>query len=762
MIPSNNNSNSSVSIPARLDQLDKQMDNLKEQIAKVKSNSRLSAAERNSKIGKLKAKLNQAYDEYAAEEEKISSVASNSLYDLVLDVATVAAYPMTVAMRFAENHPVFAAGLVLGSSVLSAIAAPITEGQQLNATRETLAKNVVKRAAPQTPEFEKAEKWCKGNPENQLGCVQKMLNVVHKPSAGNESVSSANQYFSNHFANNTGALLNEAQNKHKEWTAVVKELEQVKANGTLSPTVVEPLTQNNRTLASVLKFCPSATDSSTSNTTTSASPTLFANTTSAVNATASGTGTINVTDTASGTDTNNATSRLIHEKAKCARNFVELPTNRTEAAAYLKLDVDNFINQVQRRERAWNRTVSHLSKKLKEQLVTQKPTMASTVTSTKSSKIARPTPKPELDICGRPLVRDANYASEQEESLDLEALKGTMEAGYDVPYQHGTKAGYSNPNWMAGVHNDVNLAGMSIPGTHNSLSMYGGDSVRTQSLNTTEQLKMGNRYFDTRFSYSRSSGRLEAYHGVVYQHDNLDNFLGHVTKFLTENPTETVVVRVRNEAGHRANAERFYEGFKETVCKYKEHYATPKGDNPKLGSIRGKFIVIPYFETYSSRVGLDTKRLTVQDNYYLRHNWALHGKWKAAKQHFENKPANKISINYLSGSGGVFPYFVASGRASPGGDQLWTGGIARRGEVYKDFVRRHCLIRLCSIYFKGTNLMLEEMAKAGNHDDPLGIVAMDFPGGSVVDTIIQHNRRDVRYILKKVKVDDKNKLKHKE
>lgn len=61
----------------------------------------------------------------------------------------------------------------------------------------------------------------------------------------------------------------------------------------------------------------------------------------------------------------------------------------------------------------------------------------------------------------------------------------------------------------------------------------------------------------------------------------------------------------------------------------------------------------------------------IQDEYHLSTNWDLYDKWTKVKDHLTNAnnsdPSNrKTFINFLSGSGGSFPYFVASGQSSPG------------------------------------------------------------------------------------------------
>jgi 1-phosphatidylinositol phosphodiesterase len=75
-----------------------------------------------------------------------------------------------------------------------------------------------------------------------------------------------------------------------------------------------------------------------------------------------------------------------------------------------------------------------------------------------------------------------------------------------------------NKNWMETISDSVKIADMSIPGTHDSLSLFGGDLAETQVWSITRQLEVGVRFFDFRFLPARDSAGneyLEAFHGVI-------------------------------------------------------------------------------------------------------------------------------------------------------------------------------------------------------------------------------------------------------
>lgn len=321
-------------------------------------------------------------------------------------------------------------------------------------------------------------------------------------------------------------------------------------------------------------------------------------------------------------------------------------------------------------------------------------------------------------------------------------LLGQMDHGYDLPYLWGSYPGYSNPDWMAGIDDSKSLAEISIPGTHNSLSTSGNLYSITQTLDAADQLDMGIRYFDVRFKYR--NGVLQAYHGDFKQPSTFDEFMGVVSTFLYARPTETVLIRIQNEAGASNNEKAFFDRFKMVSNKYNDQKIIPSSITPRLRDVRGKFIFIRDFNISGGRIGLDRRDFFIQDRYTVQTNWDLYRKWEDVKNHFNEIKSNNgknISLNYLSGSNIAFPYFVASGKSSAGSHdpQLWTGVSTVSKNKYPDFPRRDCLGTLCSVYFAGTNQLTNSWIENGKLTNNLGVVVMDFPGGDLVDNIILSN-----------------------
>lgn len=309
---------------------------------------------------------------------------------------------------------------------------------------------------------------------------------------------------------------------------------------------------------------------------------------------------------------------------------------------------------------------------------------------------------------------------------------------HDSPgYSHDSQAKTSNPDWMAGLKDDTLLSQLSIPGTHDTMSFYGGDAVQTQSMSLDAQLESGVRVLDIRCRHIEDIFAI--HHGMVFQKTFFGDVLNTVTAFLNKHPNETVLMRVKEEYTPEKNTRTFAETFGDYYWKtWRNSFWTPTSDNPRLGDIRGKIVILQDFSS-SQKYGINYDSFSTQDEYNLTTNWDLYGKWTAVKDHLQRAndgPSTTKYMNYLSGSGGSFPYFVVSGHSSPqtGAPRLATG-LTTPGwkDKWPDFPRVSCFIGICTIAFEGTDVLTYE--RLGNYKR-VGIIMSDFPGpGLITGTI---------------------------
>lgn len=313
-------------------------------------------------------------------------------------------------------------------------------------------------------------------------------------------------------------------------------------------------------------------------------------------------------------------------------------------------------------------------------------------------------------------------------------------------YLHNTSIPYRNNDWMKFVPGDMQIRTLSLPGTHDSMAHYGGDMVQTQSLPLPIQLSAGIRALDLRLRHINN--RFAIHHGIVYQHASFGDALNILRAFLKSSPSETVLVRVKEEHTPSGNTQTFNETFLDYYSEYQDIIWKGGSDNPTLNEVRGKVVFLQDFS--GPRFGIDYDSFDIQDRYQLGSNWDLYGKWEAVEDHLWKAAASgKSSISYLSGSGGSFPYFVASGHSSPGtsAPRLATG-LTTPGwsHMFPDFPRVDCFIGICTIAFEGTNVLttrhlewLLSLDYGINSFNYVGIVYADFPGQGLIDNTIKFN-----------------------
>lgn len=327
-------------------------------------------------------------------------------------------------------------------------------------------------------------------------------------------------------------------------------------------------------------------------------------------------------------------------------------------------------------------------------------------------------------------------------------------AHYHRAYFHSENDGFVRyPNWMEYISDDWMLSELALPGTHDSSTFTSSNpSVGVQAINFYQQLIYGIRVFDIRFRHTSNGFAL--HHWKYFLNVMFGDFLNNVTTFLQQYPSETVLFRLKEERPEDNNNSRSkLETLKFYLRDHKDHYLHT-GRDIKLGVARGKFIILVNDGAFKG-YGLDYPSFEIQDNYKLNTNWDLHWKWNQVRDHLLKScygDKTKFYVNYLSGSKGSFPYFVASGHILPGtnADRLWTGLVALKSDtkMYPDFPRLNCFLGICSIYFEGTNILtnyflflINQFREFGRSEPQrtVGIIMADFPGTSLIYEIIMNN-----------------------
>src|SRR5262249_10761867 len=102
-------------------------------------------------------------------------------------------------------------------------------------------------------------------------------------------------------------------------------------------------------------------------------------------------------------------------------------------------------------------------------------------------------------------------------------------------------------NWMSAVQGKQ-LFALMIPGTHDSGTEAFVGLSRTQYYKIDEQLVNGVRFLDMRVAWNPAEGNFHVVHAAdEVSYLNFDTVVTWCSEFLKSNPTETIVMSIKQE-----------------------------------------------------------------------------------------------------------------------------------------------------------------------------------------------------------------------
>ncbi|XP_030066329.1 uncharacterized protein LOC115474806 [Microcaecilia unicolor] len=216
-----------------------------------------------------------------------------------------------------------------------------------------------------------------------------------------------------------------------------------------------------------------------------------------------------------------------------------------------------------------------------------------------------------------------------------------------------------NPDWMSSIPDGRYISDLSIPGTHDSLSLYGGNLIQCQSWSLYSQYEAGIRFVDVRCRHFGDS--LPIHHDLKYQHCFFNNVLDDTFNFLHQHPKETILMRVKKEYDPAENKESFCD----TVSRYIKDAGSSQfwlsNYIPTLGQVRGKIIIL---QDYSGPfMGIPYHSLCIADKYNIPTLFDVGWKWCNVEQNLNSARhgnCRQMYLTFCSGSGGgAYPNAVA-------------------------------------------------------------------------------------------------------
>ncbi|MFJ6572391.1 phosphatidylinositol-specific phospholipase C [Streptomyces sp. NPDC091292] len=230
-------------------------------------------------------------------------------------------------------------------------------------------------------------------------------------------------------------------------------------------------------------------------------------------------------------------------------------------------------------------------------------------------------------------------------------------------------------DWMGGFGDATALQRLSIPGTHDSGARFGNAWVKCQNITIPEQLNAGIRFLDIRCRLFENAFTI--HHEAFYQNLNFDDVLVACRDFLSSRPSETVLMRVKQEYSTESDAEfrRVFDSYLNRGWRSLFHIADAL---PSLGQARGKVVLI------ANNGGLPGPQWGNTGIYDIQDDWnaAPGSKYPLIEAHFRKaaQQPGKQFINFVS-TAALLPPSYNAGQLNPrvktfltgSGSAGWTG-----------------------------------------------------------------------------------------
>ncbi|MCQ8192506.1 phosphatidylinositol-specific phospholipase C [Streptomyces rugosispiralis] len=254
-------------------------------------------------------------------------------------------------------------------------------------------------------------------------------------------------------------------------------------------------------------------------------------------------------------------------------------------------------------------------------------------------------------------------------------------------------------DWLSAIADATPVQRLTLPGTHDSGARFGGPWTECQNTTIADQLASGIRFLDIRCRAFDNA--FPIHHGAFYQNLNFDDVLGACRSFLSAHPSETVLMRVKQEYSEESAAE--FRRIFDTYLDDKGWRSLFRLDStlPALGQARGRVVLLADSDNMPGVRYGDGALFDIQDDYMAEPI----GKYPKIEAQFRKAAAQpgKLFMNYVS-TAALLPPRSNADRLNPRVKSFLEGA--------------------------------EAQVLTG-----LGIVPMDFPNttSGLVDALVRHN-----------------------
>ncbi|MDQ0794920.1 phosphatidylinositol-specific phospholipase C [Streptomyces sp. B1I3] len=239
-------------------------------------------------------------------------------------------------------------------------------------------------------------------------------------------------------------------------------------------------------------------------------------------------------------------------------------------------------------------------------------------------------------------------------------------------------------DWMGAIPGTTGLHRLTIPGSHNSGARFGGPWTECQNTTIAEQLNSGIRFLDVRCRITGDSFAI--HHGASFQNLMFGDVLIACRDFLAARPSETVLMRVKQEYSEESDSafRRIFDLYLDTKGWRSLFHLEPT--LPGLGGARGKVVLLADNGGLPGVRYADPQVFDIQDDY-MAEPFAKYPKIEAQFRRAAEQPG-KLFMNYVSTAALMPPRWNAD-RLNPQVhsflDGAWAAGRTGLGIVPLDY-----------------------------------------------------------------------------
>ena len=208
-------------------------------------------------------------------------------------------------------------------------------------------------------------------------------------------------------------------------------------------------------------------------------------------------------------------------------------------------------------------------------------------------------------------------------------------------------------SWMKGLNDLTSLRSINMPGSHDTMALWSiGDLAgQCQSLSLEDQLNLGVRFLDIRLKEDKNE--LKAVHGFIDQRVSFKSITGTIEKFIKDNPTEMIIMSVKEEADP-SNGDISFEESLKSYLKNNIYYLN--NNLPlTLGEVRGKVILLSRYK--DSTIGVpayqgweDSCSFTLPNGIYVQDTYKITSAEQKQNEIVKcfKEVGHPLKINFLS------------------------------------------------------------------------------------------------------------------